>query len=161
MLLKACYHLISSRRSITTYATWYMHDRRHAVSHLSPSPSSWARCCRGSDAIDASLVSITWLSELAESTSWSWKRLNCTDHTLRDGANGQQAVRNTTAPLPVGVVMTSHKWEFELASIPELHSAVISTRRKVVRLIRVIVQPPHTGTMQLLHREREPVEVQV
>ena len=40
-----------------------------ACPYLSSSPSSMSMCLRGSDAMDGSLVSTTWLSELAVSNS--------------------------------------------------------------------------------------------
>ena len=44
--------------------------------------SSSSMCCSGSEAMEAILVSTTWLSELADRISWSWNRLYWTDQTL-------------------------------------------------------------------------------
>ena len=55
----------------------------------------------------------------------------------------------------MGVVLPSLNRSVQFSTVPELHSTVITTGGKHVRLVRVVVQPTNTRPVRLVKREGE------
>ena len=55
----------------------------------------------------------------------------------------------------MGVVLPSLNRSVQLSTVPELHSTIITTGGKHVRLVRVVVQPTNTRPVRLVKREGE------
>lgn len=55
----------------------------------------------------------------------------------------------------MGVVLPSLNRSVQFSAVPELHSTVIATGGKHVRLVRVVVQPTNTRPVRLVEGEGE------